>query len=161
MRHLTTLLIGFSVIGTGAMAGIYFIFSAVIMGSLSRQNPGVAIAVMNAINVDIVRSAFAVLFVATTLASLILAVIALRGMDAAGATPLLAAGAIYVIGMFGVTALFNVPLNNALISPTALPDPAAAWRHYAPGWVMWNTVRAAASITASPLYLWALCVRPS
>jgi len=75
---------------------------------------------MNAINVDIVRSLFMPLFLGGTLAAAALAVMAILRWGEPGAMVMLAGGVLYVVGMFVVTMVFNVPLNDAL----AAADPS-------------------------------------
>ncbi|MGO4843669.1 anthrone oxygenase family protein, partial [Rhizobiaceae sp. 2RAB30] len=65
-----------------------------------------------------------------------------------------------VAGMFGVTMVFNVPLNNAL----AAADPASAeggdvWSRYQRDWTLWNTIRTVASIGAWVCFMWAIAAR--
>jgi uncharacterized membrane protein len=67
---------------------------------------------MNAINVAIVQSLFLPVFLATTAASAALAVIALLRWGEAGAMAMAAGGVLYVLGMFVVTMIFNVPRES-------------------------------------------------
>ena len=53
-----TVLLWFSAIGCGLLAGLYFAFSAFIMTALGRIEQTAGIAAMNAINVAIVQSLF-------------------------------------------------------------------------------------------------------
>ena len=118
---LMTGLLWFSAVGCGLIAGVYFAFSTFIMTSFARIAPAAGIAAMNAINIDIVKSVFMPLFFGTTLAAAILAGLALFRWSGPGSMAVLAGGVIYVIGMLGVTLIFNVPLNDAL----AAVDPSS------------------------------------
>ena len=104
------------------MAGVYFAFSGFIMTALSRIDQASGVAAMNSINTVILRSLFMPLFVGTTLAALILAITAVFRWSAPGSVATLVGGVAYVVGMFVVTMLLNVPLNNALQAV----DPASA-----------------------------------
>lgn len=153
-QNLVTVLLWFAAIGCGLMAGVYFAFSAFVMASLARLPPASGIAAMNAINTDIVRSLFMPLFFGTTLAAAVLAAAGLLHWDRPGAAAMIAGGGIYVLGMFVVTLVRNVPLNNAL--DRADPATAAAadlWAAYMRDWTWWNHVRTAASTTASGLFV--------
>jgi uncharacterized membrane protein len=62
---------------------------------------------------------------------------------------------LYLVGTFGVTVVFNVPLNNALaghLGETA--DASKFWREYVPQWTLWNHLRTVASVLASVLFTW-------
>jgi uncharacterized membrane protein len=135
----TTALLWFTALGCGVMAGIYFAFSAFIMAALRRAIPAVGIAAMNSINVVILRSPFMPLFWGTTLASVALAAIALSGWNDVAAQAMFAGGAVYVLGMFVCTVVFNVPLNNALQAVDAGSDAALpVWQRYLSQWTRWN-----------------------
>ena len=69
----------------------------------------------------------------------------------------IAGSVLYLVGAVGVTAAYNVPLNNALagLDPTA-PGTDAAWRDYLSRWTAGNHVRALACLAAAALYTWAL-----
>ena len=50
-------------------------------------------------------------------------------------------GVIYLLGPFGITLLFNVPLNNKL-AEMALTESAEAWPLHIKKWQWWNHIRA-------------------
>lgn len=153
----TTGLLWFSAIGCGLMAGIYFAFSTFIMTALGRLDQAAGIAAMNAINVDIVRSLFMPLFLGTTVAGAALVVMGALRVSEPGAVSMIAGGGLYVVGMFVVTMVFNVPLNNALaaVQPSA-PEAGAVWATYLKEWVFWNHVRTVASVVSTALCIAAL-----
>jgi uncharacterized membrane protein len=161
MRQLlTTGLLWFSAVGCGLLAGVYFAFSAFIMTSLARIAPVAGIAAMNAINVEIVRSLFMPAFMGTTLTAAILAGLAIFRWSEPGSIAMLAGGLAYVVGMFVVTAVFNVPLNDRLaaIDPSSA-EGASLWTRYLRDWTSWNHVRTIASITACTLFIIGIAVR--
>lgn len=146
-------LLWFAAIGCGLIAGVYFAFSTFIMTSFARIAPAAGVAAMNAINLDIVKSVFMPVFFGTTLAAAILAGLAFFRWGAPGSMAVLAGGVIYVVGMLGVTLIFNVPLNDALatVDPSSA-EGASLWARYARDWTFWNHVRLIASIVASVLF---------
>ena len=154
---LTSGLLWFSAIGCGVMAGVYFAFSTFIMTSLDRLDQTAGIAAMNAINVDIVRSLFMPLFLGTTVAGAALVAMGALRFSEPGSASMIAGGGLYVIGMFVVTVVFNVPLNDALaaVKPST-PEAGAVWASYLKDWVFWNHVRTIASGVASALFITAL-----
>lgn len=157
---LMTGLLWFSAIGCGLLAGVYFAFSVFVMTSLSRIAPAAGIAAMNAINVEIVRSPFMSVFMGTTLAAAILAGLAIFRWSDPGSIAMLTGGLLYVVGMFAVTAIFNVPLNDALatIDPSS-PEGESVWVHYVQDWTIWNHVRTIASAAACTLFIVAIAMK--
>jgi uncharacterized membrane protein len=154
MGTVVTGLLWFGAIGCGLIAGLYFAFSTFILQAFDRLGAGPAAQAMNAINVQIVQSLFMPLFLGTTFAGFALAVIGVVERGKAGAAAMLAGGAIYVIGMFGVTMAFNVPLNNALTQGAE-----TLWPQYLQRWGLWNHVRTLASAAASALFILAIAAR--
>jgi uncharacterized membrane protein len=99
-------------------------------------------------------------FLGTTLASLALAGAGLIQWGAPGAMEMAVGGVVYVVGMFIVTMIFNVPLNNAL----AAADPNSAegtalWARYLKTWTLWNHVRTLASLAGAVGFTLALVAR--
>lgn len=141
-----------AVIGSGLMAGLFFIFSVCIMQALSRLPPEGGIAAMNAINDVILNPLFLGAFMGTALLSLGLIAVALI-WGGQGSYLLAAGGLVYLVGTLAVTMVFNVPLNNAL---AAASGQAAVdlWRErYLTDWVWWNHVRTFASTGALALFV--------
>jgi uncharacterized membrane protein len=160
MTMLQMLMVGllwFAAIGCGLLAGLYFAFSTFIMTALGRIGQAAGIAAMNAINVAIVQSLFMPIFLATTVASAALAVIAVLRWGESGAVAMAAGGVLYVLGMFVVTVFFNVPLNNALgAADPASREAASLWARYLTDWTLWNHVRTVSSTAACALFIAAI-----
>ncbi len=150
-----SVLLWFSAIGCGLLAGLYFAFSTFIMRALDRTGAEAGAAAMNAINLQILRSPFMPFFLGTTVSSAILALIALLRWGEPGSLSTLLGGVLYVVGMFGVTMVFNVPLNNRL-SRAGSGDVSAVWRNYLDVWTRWNHVRTLTSAAASALFIAAI-----
>jgi len=150
-------LLWFSAIGCGLLGGLYFAFSTFIMTALARLDQAAGISAMNAINTTIMRSLFMPIFLGTTLTSLALAGLSFLRWSEPGALAMLAGGVLYVAGMFVVTMVFNVPLNNALaaVDPQGA-DAASVWVRYLRDWTFWNHVRTVACIAASALFIRAI-----
>ena len=105
---------------------------------------------MQRINEDILNPVFFVFFFGTlTLCLLIIALAALE--SAADGHRLMIAGAIcYLAGPFGITVLFNVPLNNQLARTE--PDEANdAWPSYMKRWQRCNHIRTYIGVLAIAL----------
>ncbi|KRR03062.1 DUF1772 domain-containing protein [Bradyrhizobium valentinum] len=160
LQMLITGLLWFSAIGCGLLAGLYFAFSTFVMTALGRIGQASGIAAMNAINVTIVQSLFMPIFLGTTATSAALAAIALFRWSEPGAIAMAAGGVLYVLGMFIVTMIFNVPLNNALAAADpASQEAASLWARYLTDWTWWNHVRTIASTVACALFIAAIAAR--
>ena len=56
----------------------------------------------------------------------------------------------YLLGVIGVTAAFNIPLNDALDRVAAdSAEGERLWRHYLSRWTAWNHVRTITSTVAT------------
>jgi len=136
-------------LGAGLMAGVYFAFSGFIMRSLDRLGAVQAADAMNAINEVILSSWFMVLFFGSTLLYAFLAAVAVFEADIGGRWLLVAAGLIYVAGMFLCTVVFNVPLNNRLANVASdVSAKSKTWVHYYEHWTRWNHLRSLSSLAA-------------
>ncbi len=137
----------------GLVAGIFLTFSDFAMRSFLKSAPAAGSEVMQVLNREVFRSLFMVLLlglVPVSAAVSIYALVALRDMIL---VPLVLAGLFYVIGVFGVTAAGNVPMNQKLAAmPDASAEAQAYWPDYARGWTRWNHVRTAAALVASLCY---------
>lgn len=97
---------------------------------------------------------------AIALAAVSVVVIAYAWFNLTGPAAGLTAGAalVYLVGVFGVTVFFSVPLNEALAGLDATSETARQfWEtRYLPRWTFWNSVRTVGSVLAVALYLFGL-----
>ena len=131
-------------VGSGVVGGVLFVFSVAIMPAFARLPAAHGIAVMQQINVTIVRAPFLVFFVGTVLACV--ARVVLAPTDVLGVL----GAALYVLGGFGLTAALNVPLNTRLMTIDTV-DAGGFWPDYARRWTLYNHIRSAACIAAAVL----------
>ena len=128
-------------LGTGLMAGLFFAFSIAVMKGLAGRPAAEGMAAMQAINRAILNPVFLLVFMGSAIASVVLLF--------SGSAWLVAGGALYLAGGFGLTVLFNVPRNNALARAAAAdPQSAGLWSDYLATWTAWNHLRTAASLAA-------------
>ena len=143
----------FAALGCGLIAGVFFAFSTFVMKALAQQPPAHGIAAMQAINITVINPWFMTVFLGTTVICFILAIAALLKGRSPGANYFLVASLLYLIGSFGVTIVFNVPLNNALaIAQPESSEGANLWASYLTNWTFWNHVRTIASLAAAALF---------
>src|SRR5689334_20485892 len=149
MERLAQALTFLAALGSGLMAGLFFIFSITIMASLEKLTPANGIAAMQSINVTILGGTFLSVFMGTALICLVLIVAWFLGWVPSGGVYVLAGAIVYLVGIIGVTMVFNVPLNDALM--TIQPESAQAaarWQQYLTSWMPWNHVRTVAGIAS-------------
>jgi uncharacterized membrane protein len=146
-----------SVLAFGLVSGVFLAFSDFIMRSLAQTGGSGGVEAMQVINREVFRWMFMTLFLGLAPVSLVLVGLGVTGGGATGGY-LAAAGLLYLVGCFGVTVVFNVPMNTAL--GTFEAGSAAARDYwfgtYLPNWTFWNGVRAVASAGAAILTMTAL-----
>ncbi|QRK13209.1 DUF1772 domain-containing protein [Archangium violaceum] len=146
-----------SALGSGVVAGVFFAFSAFVMGGLARLPPAQGLLAMQSINVTATTPAFMSVFFGTAVAALGAAVLGPRSWQTPGAVYLWVGCGLYVLGVVGVTAACNVPRNHALaaVDPVQV-DAARLWTGYVSGWTAWNHVRTVAALAATVCFILAL-----
>ena len=147
-------------LGCGLMAGVFFAFSSFIMNALGRLQPAQGIAAMQSINITVINPLFMATLFGTAVVCIVLAISAVLRWQQPGAAYVLAGSLLYLIGTIGVTAAFNVPLNNALanVEPSSA-EAASVWANYLTNWTLWNHIRGAAALAAVASFTLALCQR--
>lgn len=129
-------------LATGLVAGVFLTFSDFVMRSLHAADPAAGSQSMQIINRKVLKSVFMVLLIGLVPVSAALTVYGLVYVTGPVGTMLMLAGLLYFIGVFVVSVVGNIPMNNAL---AALPEGGAAaqayWPDYVKGWVRWNHVR--------------------
>ncbi len=142
-------------IGSGVVGGIFYAFSSFVMAALGSLPSAQGAGAMKAINVTVINPVFMLAFMGTAVLCLVLTGGSLIWWGRPGGMLMLAASLLYLLGCFGVTMLFNVPLNNQLAT-VAPAQEAALWSRYLDVWTAWNHVRTLASILSAILFIAAL-----
>lgn len=127
------------------------------MKALNNLSPKNAVAAMQNINVGVYRSMFMVVFmslVPMAIATAIWSVVALGW----GSSVFVVAGALlYILGMFMMTGMGNVPLNESLKRIDANHQEAeAAWKTYYTRWTRLNTLRCVFGVLAGVSWIFAV-----
>ncbi|HEX6704387.1 MAG TPA: anthrone oxygenase family protein [Albitalea sp.] len=151
------LLVFAAALGSGIAAGIFYAFSSFVMAALGRLPPEQGVAAMNHINVTVITPSFMIVFMGMAVLSLLLGGASMFWWSVPGAKLVFAASVVYLLGCFGVTMAFNVPLNNQLaaVGPGQM---AGLWTRYLEVWTAWNHVRTVAPLVSAALFTVALVV---
>ena len=156
------LLLQFAVLAYALVGGVFLAFSDFIMRSLSRTSGMGGVEAMQVINREVFRWAFMTLFLGMAAVSLFIVGWAATDLSTPASALLLLAGLVYLIGCFGVTVVFNVPMNEALAGMDLSSESTQAyWTNtYLPRWTFWNTFRTLACGLSAALLLHGLLWLP-
>ena len=147
-----------AVLGCALIAGVFFAFSTFVMKALAQQPAAWGITTMQAINITVINLWFMGAFLGTATACMLLLGCSLLQWHQPGAVYLLIGSLLYLVGTFGVTIAFNVPLNNALaIAKPDSIDGANLWARYLTDWTLWNHGRTIAASSAALSFAISLC----
>jgi uncharacterized membrane protein len=148
-------------LGCGLVAGVFFAFSTFVMKALAKLPPAQGLAAMQSINEVVINPWFLTLFLGTAVTSACMVIGSLLRWHDPRAFYWLAGGALYLAGTILVTAVCNVPRNDALaqVAPGS-PEAAGFWATYLSIWTAWNHVRTVAALLAGVSFTVALRFRP-
>ncbi len=160
MSTLTILLLQVSILAYALVAGVFLAFSDFIMRSLAITNGSGGVEAMQAINREVFRWVFMTLFLGMAPVSIAIAGYAWVSLQGAAGTVIFLGALVYLVGCFGVTVFFNVPMNEALAGMEVSSDTTRDFwlRSYVPRWTFWNSVRTAASAISAALLLVGLTI---
>ena len=138
------------------IAGFFYAYACSVMVGFARLDAAGFILAMQAINAAVRNGVFFFSFFGALGFTAVAALCSLPRWRSPATWLVGLALLIYAFGAFGVTVVYNVPLNEAL-AQVRVADPAtdldAVRRAYEAPWVRWNLVRTLASTAA----LLALC----
>lgn len=151
-------LIQFAILAYALLGGVFLAFSDFIMRALALTGGYGGLEAMQVINREVFRWVFMALFLGMAAMSVVIAGYGALAIPGPAGSFVMASGLIYLVGCFGVTVFFNVPLNEALAGmETASETTRAFWlKTYVPRWTFWNSVRTAACALAAALLLFGL-----
>lgn len=145
------------VLGAGLVAGVFCGFSTFVMRGLASLPPAQGVAAMNAINRAALTPVFMLVFAGSAVVCAMIAVVTFVVWPDHGKVALLLGSGLYLFGSFGLTAMANVPRNEALAKlEPGTPEAVSYWPVYVREWTLWNHVRTVASAAAAVLYVLAL-----
>ena len=145
--NLALLFLSAAAFATALMAGLFYSFQWLVMPGLNATEPLAAVKSMQAINLAVRNFFFMFAFFGPLVLGGITALLYLASWRSSPALCAWAGFLAYALGAFGITVMFNIPLNNSLAaaSPTAATA-GEIWRTFYDPWMFWNLVRTIASI---------------
>ena len=147
-----------SILAYALIGGVFLAFSDFIMRSLANTGGVGGVEAMQVINREVFRWVFMTLFIGMAGVSILISGYAAAQLGGPAGTLIALAGIVYIVGCFGVTVVFNVPMNEALAQMDLTSSATREyWQGtYLPRWTYWNTVRALACVVAAALLLFGL-----
>jgi uncharacterized membrane protein len=142
----------FAIVSCGLMAGLFFAFSNTVMRSLAKLPSDQAISAMQLLNVEIINPIFLLVFVGSVICCIATIMLSLTSEASKNSALAVSGAAIYLLGSIVVTAVFNIPRNNALAAISQNPiESAAFWSTYLSEWTFWNHIRLVAATVSFAL----------
>ena len=133
-----------SLLNIGAIFGFFYAWVCSTMWGLDATDPRTAIAAMQAMNASVRTAVFFPAFFMTPIILGATAIFAAQEAKRKSAVLFGLAAILYFGGAFLVTAMVNVPMNEAL-AKVSIPDDINAarsiWQDYSATWQVWNLLR--------------------
>lgn len=147
---ITQLLYGSSIVLTGLLAGLFYGYQCSVIAGLGRLGNREYLQAFQHINSAILNPLFFLSFIGSMVALIAATWLAYRNGNSALLPYLLTATVVYVVGVFGITAICNVPLNEMMASfniTSATNTEIDHMRHsFEASWNRWHLVRTIASV---------------
>lgn len=152
------LLIQFAILAYAFVGGVFLAFSDFIMRALAIASDHAGVEAMQVMNREVFHWVFMTLFLGMAVVSLVVAGYGAIALSGPSGTLILLAGLVYLVGCFGVTVFFNVPMNEALAGMEVSSDITRDYwlQVYVPRWTFWNSVRTIACAVSAALLLFGL-----
>ena len=139
------------------VGGVFQSFSDFVMRGLMQASATGGIESMQGINRTVFRSVFLTTFFILVPATLAMGYYAYGHLGGSAQRLIIFGSAAYIILVFGVTIIGNVPMNEKLAKlPASSSEAAQYWEVYAKNWTQWNHLRSIGSIILSGTYLFAM-----
>ncbi|MEM7720111.1 MAG: anthrone oxygenase family protein [Pseudomonadota bacterium] len=158
MSPIMFIVLQLTILSYALVGGVFLAFSDFIMRSLAHTGGHGGVEAMQVINREVFRWVFMTLFLGMAAVSILVAAYGAFGLSGPAGTLIMLAGLVYLIGCFGVTVFFNVPMNEALAGMEMASDATRDYwlGTYVPRWTFWNSVRTIACTLSAALLLFAL-----
>jgi uncharacterized membrane protein len=135
---------------TGLVAGLFYAYDCSVIGGLGQLGDKEYLHAFQSINKAILNPYFFLSFMGSLVVLPIATWMSYKGVSPLSFYLLLAATIFYVIGVFGVTMVANVPLNNRVektnLSTLSADALATLRQKFEPKWNTFNHIRTYAAI---------------
>jgi uncharacterized membrane protein len=143
-----------AVIASAMSAGLFYTFSDFQIRAMRLATLSAGVEVMQNINREIMRSGTIVVLWGSLALSVLLGLYAVLVLSGPAVLPLSLGAALFILGVWGVSVAFNIPMNMRLAGLEHTSTKAAAyWAVYVSRWNFWNHVRSATAILAAICFL--------
>jgi uncharacterized membrane protein len=143
-------LLGASILATGLMSGLWYGWAVSVIPGTRRVPDATYIVTMQSINRAIINPAFIIPFLGIPALLAGASFVQFRAGDHRRGWLLAGAAATYLVGVLGVTAGRNVPLNEALeafdLAHSDEPARTTRRRAYETPWNRWHYLRTVANV---------------
>ena len=144
----------FAGLAVSLVAGVFLGFSDFIMRGLAQAPASQGAAGMVGLNRAVYRSVFMVLLLGLVPVSGALGLLAVWQLQGVAMVLTLVGAAVYLVGVFAVTGVGNVPMNKRLDAMDGQTrETADYWPRYAQRWTLLNHARTFGSILAAICWL--------
>lgn len=141
-----------ALVSTGLVTGLFYGWQVSVIPGTRHVDDLTYVGTMQQINRRIINPGFLIPFLVTPVLLLVAAVLSHRAGNTRRSAALATAAVLYVVGVLGVTAGRNVPLNNSLagldFDTTPASELASARLAYEGPWNRWHAVRTLAGVVA-------------
>ncbi|MEV8613834.1 anthrone oxygenase family protein [Amycolatopsis sp. NPDC051373] len=131
-----------AIVAAGLIAGLFYSYAVSVMPGLARADDHTFVTAMREINIAIVNGWFLLTFLGAPLLATAAVVLDLVA-GGRGALPWLIAGFALLLAMIVISAVKNIPMNNAL--DRGMASLAELRGQFETSWVRWNLLGAFAS----------------
>ena len=156
-HHWTVYACLFIGLNAALVGGVFQSFSDFVIRGLAQGSPASGVESMQGLNRTVFRSLFLTTFFALVPATVAMTYVALSQFEGVAQRLIVFGTTAYIVLVFIVTIIGNVPMNEKLAKLSATSAEAAQyWEIYVRNWTRWNHVRTIGSVVASGAYLLAM-----
>jgi uncharacterized membrane protein len=160
MLSIQNIILFCTILFSGLVAGLLYGYSCSVNPALKTLPDKEYISAMQLINRAIQNPVFFISFVGLLILLPWSSWLSYKNANAIPFVYMLIATIIYFVGVFGVTAVGNIPLNNQLekfnLSSADATQMADMRLRFEAAWVRWHTIRTIASVVSFGILVWGL-----